>query len=285
MAVATVNWPSGDFTLEPDTSGSLASLERPASISRGVERPTATPTTTPTTAPEAKPTTTPAPTPTEEVAPAKATPEPTAEPTPVPTAVGTVFATVGLNVRTGPSTDHEVVAVLERGTEIDVTGGAEGDFSQILLDGKAYWASSKYLSEEEPEEEEAGISQAECSDSSGGSGVESGLTADAIRVHRAVCHAFPEIDSYGGLRSGDGGEHGSGRALDVMVSGSLGDSIASWLRDNYQELGISELIWSQRIWTVQRSSEGWRWMEDRGGATANHYDHVHVSVYGDEGTV
>ncbi|MDQ1640746.1 MAG: hypothetical protein QOJ90_97, partial [Actinomycetota bacterium] len=28
-----------------------------------------------------------------------------------------------------------------------------------------------------------------------------------------------------------------------------------------------------------RSSEGWRPMADRGSTTANHYDHVHVSVY------
>jgi hypothetical protein len=70
-----------------------------------------------------------------------------------------------------------------------------------------------------------------------------------------------------------------------MVSGSEGDAVAAWLKANYKKLGISELIWSQRIWTVQRSSEGWRWMEDRGGATANHYDHVHVTVYGDAGTV
>jgi hypothetical protein len=39
------------------------------------------------------------------------------------------------------------------------------------------------------------------------------------------------------------------------------------------------VIWSQHIWTVQRSSEGWRAMPDRGSTTANHYDHVHVSVY------
>jgi hypothetical protein len=30
---------------------------------------------------------------------------------------------------------------------------------------------------------------------------------------------------------------------------------------------------------VQRSAEGWRWMEDRGSTTANHYDHVHATVY------
>jgi hypothetical protein len=48
-------------------------------------------------------------------------------------------------------------------------------------------------------------------------------------------------------------------------------------------LGVSEVIWSQRIWTVERSSDGWRWMEDRGSDTANHYDHVHVTVYGNSG--
>jgi hypothetical protein len=293
VGAATIAWPTGDITLEPNSvTSALTPLERPESLSRGSDRtpaatstatpgPTASPTQAPVAAPSAAPTEAPAPAPTEDPAAADVV-EPEPEPTPEPTAVGTLFATAGLNVRTGPSTDNEVVTVLERGTEVEITGATEGDFAQVLIDGKAHWASAKYLSEEEPVEEEEGISQEACPD---GSGVESGLTSDAIRVHRAVCAQFPEIDSYGGLRSGDGGEHGSGRALDIMVTGSLGDSIAAWLRDHYQELGISELIWEQRIWTVERSSEGWRWMEDRGGATANHYDHVHVSVYGNEGTV
>jgi hypothetical protein len=38
-------------------------------------------------------------------------------------------------------------------------------------------------------------------------------------------------------------------------------------------------MYSQRIWSVERSSEGWRYVEDRGSATANHYDHVHVTTY------
>jgi hypothetical protein len=49
-------------------------------------------------------------------------------------------------------------------------------------------------------------------------------------------------------------------------------------------MGVSQLIWQQHIWTVQRGSEGWRAMEDRGSTTANHYDHVHVTVYGNSGT-
>lgn len=295
VAGATVAWPSGDFTLEPDaTTSSLAALERPQSIARGAERTTPAPTQdAEAEAPTVAPTTTPSPAeespaPTAEAEPAEEAPEateepaPEPEPEPVPTAVGTMFATAGLNVRTGPGTDYDVVTVLERGTEVDITGTSEGGFSQVLIDGEAYWVSSTYLSEDEPAaEEDDGISQAPCPD---GSGVESGLTADAIRVHRAVCHQFPGVDSYGGVRSG-GGEHSTGHALDIMVSSSLGDSIAAWLRENYQALGISELIWEQRIWTVERSSEGWRWMEDRGSATANHYDHIHVTVYGNSGTV
>ena len=108
-----------------------------------------------------------------------------------------------------------------------------------------------------------------------GSAVESGLVAHTVLVHRAVCATYPSITSFGGTR-GDGSEHTSGHALDIMVSGSLGTDVAAWLRANYASLGITEIIYQQRIWTTQRASEGWRAMEDRGSATANHYDHIHV---------
>jgi uncharacterized protein YabE (DUF348 family) len=122
-----------------------------------------------------------------------------------------------------------------------------------------------------------GLSSAPCSS---GSSVEEGLTANAIAVHRAVCAEFPQVSSYGGLYPGDDGEHAVGRALDIMVSNSTtGDAIAEYARANAGALGVSEVIWAQHIWTVQRSSEGWRWMEDMGSVTANHYDHVHVTVY------
>jgi hypothetical protein len=112
--------------------------------------------------------------------------------------------------------------------------------------------------------------------------VEAGLTPDAIRVHRGVCARFPSVTVYGGLRSD--GEHGQGRALDIMVSDqALGTAIAEWVRANSGELGASEVLWAQRIWTVQRSSEGWRLFEDRGSVTGNHFDHVHVTVYGSAG--
>jgi uncharacterized protein YabE (DUF348 family) len=129
----------------------------------------------------------------------------------------------------------------------------------------------------EPVTTSGGLSSAPCAS---GSSVESGLTSNAIAVHRAVCAEFPEISSYGGLRPGDPDEHGQGRALDIMISdSSTGDAVAEFVRANASALGVSEVIWSQRIWTTERSSEGWRYMEDMGSTTANHYDHVHVTVY------
>lgn len=119
-----------------------------------------------------------------------------------------------------------------------------------------------------------GVSGRPCPD---GSGVEAGLTANAVKVYRAVCEAFPSVSRWGG-RSGSG-NHGAGKALDIMVTGSTGDSIAAYVRANAGRLGVSEVIWARRIWTVQRAGDGWRSMEDRGSATANHFDHVHVTVY------
>ena len=126
------------------------------------------------------------------------------------------------------------------------------------------------------------VSTEECDDSTS----ESGWSPDAVRVYRALCNEFPGIDSYLGSPSDrSDGEHGEGRAVDAMISDSaLGDEVAEWLRENHEELGVSEVIWAQQIWTVQRSGDGWRDMEDRGSDTANHYDHVHVTVHGDEGS-
>lgn len=269
VAIAPVGaaaWPdAADDASAQEPIAALGEIQRPEPLSRGLsDRPPLSPSATPT------------PTPTTPLAP------PTQTPTPVPTVVGHMYVTTGLNVRTAPAEDAEVLAVLARGTKVGVTGTTDGSWMQIIHDTLPAWVSGDYLSETEPPAEAAStISYAECES---GSEVESGLTPDAIRVHRAVCAEFPDVSSYGGLRAGDGGEHGDGRALDIMVSSSsLGDAIAAWVRDHHGELGVSEVIWSQRIWTVERSADGWRWMEDRGSDTANHYDHVHVTVYGNSG--
>ena len=105
-----------------------------------------------------------------------------------------------------------------------------------------------------------------------------GVSSSIVAVHIAVCAAFPEISVYGTLRGG-GGDHPQGRAVDIMVSGSRGQQVADFVRENYAALGVSYVIYAQHIWSVERAGEGWRSMSSRGSATANHYDHVHVSVF------
>lgn len=91
----------------------------------------------------------------------------------------------------------------------------------------------------------------------------------------------------GGYRPGDtdgmGTGHGDGLALDLMVGDNkaLGDEISQYVLENYQNLNVSYVIWQQRFWAPFNSYYGgpgqWGLMPDRGGVTANHYDHVHIS--------
>ncbi|GII33684.1 coiled-coil domain-containing protein [Planotetraspora mira] len=91
----------------------------------------------------------------------------------------------------------------------------------------------------------------------------------------------------GCYRNESSGEHPLGRACDFMMSSggsmpsagmkALGDSLAAWAIKNGPKLGVMYVIWQQRIYNL--GSPGWRSMADRGGITANHYDHVHISMH------
>jgi hypothetical protein len=264
---------SSSLQLSRDTQVSRDALRPPLDVAPS-QAPAPKPKTTPSAKHLKKQAPIPTPTATKTRAAASATP---------PKAVGTKYTTTDVNLWSLPLTGV-LLDVLPKGTKVSVTGKIDGIWAEVVSDNKSRWVKAAYLSATKPVASTAGtISQAACKS---GSSVEDGLTPDAIRVHRAICAKFPDITSYGGLRSGDSGsEHSTGHALDIMVSGSEGQEVADWLHANYKKLGISQLIWAQHIWTVQRSSEGWRAMEDRGGTTANHYDHVHVTVYGNSGTV
>ena len=223
--------------------------------------------------------------------------------------VDTEYTRVALNVREEASTRSDLITVLKSGSKVAVTKTERGEWQYIAYRGDGGWVKKQYLLESKPKPPKAvsvaakaargssagsgssssgsasssagGISGAACS---GGSSVESGLTPDAVRLHRALCAKFPGVTAYGGVRADSLPAHPSGRALDAMVSNNgLGQEIANWVRANAKQLGVSEIIFAQRIWTVQRGSEGWRSMSDRGSASANHYDHVHVTVYGNAG--
>ncbi|MEW9551433.1 coiled-coil domain-containing protein [Nonomuraea sp. NPDC050783] len=115
-----------------------------------------------------------------------------------------------------------------------------------------------------------------------------GLTPRMIAVRAEIMANFPMKYGVGCLRPGDPGEHGKGRACDFMMSrgGTMasgadaanGDALADWLIKNGARIGVMYIIWKQRYYDI-RSGGGWDPMSDRGGVTANHYDHVHVSVF------
>ncbi len=194
-----------------------------------------------------------------------------------PEAVGHRFTTVALNVRTEPSEKAKVVTVLDIASKVAITGETKNGFAEIVRERKSFWVSGEFLAKKKPEPEEVVEAATEIASGTCTAAAPSGVTSQAMAVFNAVCPRFPSITTYGGYR-GDG-EHSDGRAIDIMVSGDMGWDVANYLLANASEFGLYDIIYAQRIWTAERSSEGWRPMSDRGSATANHYDHVHVKVY------
>ncbi|MBD8608284.1 SH3 domain-containing protein [Aeromicrobium sp. CFBP 8757] len=185
---------------------------------------------------------------------------------------GLRYATTDIEVHADAKSGSPVLATVGYGDSVDITGETNGKWAQIMHNDLPRWVEADKISAEEP------LGTAPCAS---GSGVENGLLPDTIKVHRAVCAKFPSIVSYGGIAGR--GEHATGHSLDIMVSSDLGNEIASYLQENRAELGVEYLIWRQRIWRPATSG-AWRGMSDRGGATANHMDHVHVTVYGNAAT-
>jgi hypothetical protein len=174
-----------------------------------------------------------------------------------------------LNLWDQPGKAAEKMGEMPEGRKVLVTGRKLLGREEIVVNGRSRWVTAGYLSEEKP--------FTLGGDCTNGSAVEAGVSPNIVKVHEAVCAEFPEITTYGTFRSD--GEHSQGIAVDIMVSGERGWQVAEFVRKYYAELGVSYIIYSQQIWSVERSGEGWRAMSDRGSTTANHYDHVHVTTY------
>jgi uncharacterized protein YraI len=213
-----------------------------------------------------------------------------------PTAVDHEFATAPLNIWRGPREQGPKIGVLAERSKVAVTGQRVGPWAEILLTNPdrgrvARWVNATFLAENKPKPEpkpkkatsgSSGSSGSSAPAATGGactngSSVSPGVSPNVVSVHQAVCASFPEITTYGTFRAD--GEHSQGLAVDIMVSGDRGWQVAEYVRANASQFGVSYLIYAQKIWSVDRASEGWRYMEDRGSSTANHYDHVHVTTY------
>ncbi|GAB2458814.1 hypothetical protein GCM10027062_43360 [Nocardioides hungaricus] len=179
-----------------------------------------------------------------------------------------LWTTTALDLWSDETPQADKLGEIDAGKRVLVTGRKAADRVEIVVDGESRWVSAGYLSEEEPL-----TLGGTCAN---GTSVPSGVAEGIKKVHAAVCANFPEITTYGTIRSSDGS---SWREVDIMVSGERGWQVANFVRENAAALGVEYVIYSRNIWSVQRGSEGWRGMEDRGSVTQNHYDHVHVTAY------
>jgi hypothetical protein len=121
-----------------------------------------------------------------------------------------------------------------------------------------------------------------------------GLTPRAERVRRDVLRAFGDLPLGGyapeGVEGGHqkGSTHYDGRALDIFfrpvgeANRRNGWAVAQYLVAHASRLEVQTVIFDGRIWTAQRSVQGWRDYDPGDGpgdrVVLEHRDHVHVDV-------
>ena len=201
-------------------------------------------------------------------------------PPPLPPVTGTRYATADLTIRTTSGSDFVDLGDIPKGTKLSITGVSENGRSQIVWESAVRWITTQYLSKTKPTSEGGG------SGSGGGlSGSTKGLKPNALKVLDAVRKNWPQIKVFGGVHPDPLPDHPSGRALDLMLPNyksaagkKLGHDMSRWLEARHSELGINYIIYDQHIWNEQRDKEGWRPMASRGSDSANHKNHVHVTV-------
>jgi hypothetical protein len=86
-----------------------------------------------------------------------------------------------------------------------------------------------------------------------------GVCPNAANLAAYIAATYPGVQSIGGIRPDRLPDHPSGHAIDIMIGTdmALGDSIAADVRAQAGRFGVKYSLWR----------------------VANHYNHVHVTVY------
>lgn len=111
------------------------------------------------------------------------------------------------------------------------------------------------------------------------------LSPRTKHVRKEIEESYPSITC---IYYKGGQDHADGNAIDCHAD-KLGrkpsasakadmQSLATWSVKYASRLKVQYVMWDREIWNISRADEGWRDVRDRGGITANHEDHVHVSV-------
>lgn len=121
-------------------------------------------------------------------------------------------------------------------------------------------------------------------------GPSGGYTARARWVKTKIEAQFPNFtcSTYDGSDSSD---HSHGNAMDCAPDGgtainqwptlSEGErmlNLAGWVKENSASMKVRYIISVNRIWNIDRASEGWRYYAHDNDPRLGHYDHVHVSI-------
>ena len=118
-------------------------------------------------------------------------------------------------------------------------------------------------------------------------GSEQNMQVNTKRLIRALHLRFGDrLATLGGWRADGGGynDHPSGQAVDAMIADfssgagvATGDELLDYVMSNAAFFNVEYAIWRQTYYPVGGAPN---LMEDRGGETANHFDHVHITVHG-----
>jgi len=169
-----------------------------------------------------------------------------------------------------PPSTGSARAVSEPPPPIDVDaiiGSANGAVGDVLA------AQRQRAAADRPDGEGASSASGGPTDCAAGA-VGFGAVASSAAAAGETLRCMFGVDTvYGVAGRSNASDHPKGKALDFMVDQATGEKLAAYARQNSDELGISYVIYRQRIDT----GSGWESMEDRGGVTANHMDHVHIS--------
>ncbi len=188
----------------------------------------------------------------------------------LPTSTGLRYINAtDVNVRKAADVESTKLATLARSTVLQATGPTKNKYTQVIFSGGLAWVASQYLSTTKP------------APSLGSSSLDK-LKANGKAAVAVVRSKFPQIKTIYGWRASSAysSDHPNGRAIDIMIPSyksnkALGDKIAQYFIDNHKAMKVKYVIWRQRNYTITRGK--WVHMANRGGDTANHYDHVHVS--------
>lgn len=209
-----------------------------------------------------------------------------------------------LSVRSGPGTSFRQVGSLAKGSKVKITCRTKGDWVKGTRATTNWWdkiGPNKYVSHAFIKTDKwtpvckgstppkGSLPKAPRSNPHPGAMSQAPkLTKRAAFVRAEMAKAFPGIRcDVSAYRPGEVSDHNSGNAIDCFpgafgkyASGSdlrEGNTAAKWLQKYAGKLDVQYVIWQNKIWNIDRASEGWR-HQNRSGATQGHYDHLHISV-------